>query len=70
MTNWQPIATAPLDGTRILAYGVIGLESKPGIGTVSYGWPGEWRCEPTEATEYSPEPCTVTHWMPLPEPPL
>jgi hypothetical protein len=66
---WRPIATAPKDGTRILAFGTLGLDSKVGIGTVKWDWPGEWHVDPTEASEYSPERCALTHWMPLPEPP-
>lgn len=69
MSEWQSIETAPKDGTRILAYGVIGLEQNAGISTVKWDWPGEWHADPCEASEYSPEKCSLTHWMPLPEPP-
>jgi len=69
MSEWQPIETAPKDGTRILAFGQLGLESVVGIGTVKWEWPDEWHCDPSEASEYSPESCKLTHWMPLPEPP-
>lgn len=73
--QWQPIETAPKDGTRIITL-VCGF--KPTI-----GWWGEngWTNDQAEATErlidiadwlvvddgtsgYSP-----THWMPLPPPP-
>ena len=67
--TWQPIDTAPKD-RRILAYGLIGFESKPGISTIKWNSTySEWNADPNEATEYSPEPCDVTHWVPLPEPP-
>lgn len=67
---WQPIETAPRDGTRILVYGKLGFESEPGIGTVRWdSFHKEWNCDPCEASEYEPEACAVTHWMPLPEPP-
>jgi hypothetical protein len=69
MSEWQPIATAPKDGTRILAYGKMGFESELGIGTVKWDPPDRWVVDPNEATEYSPEPCALTHWMPLPLPP-
>jgi len=68
MTDWQPIETAPKDGTRILAYGLCGFLSQPGIATVT--WSGKfWVCDPNEATEYDYEECELTHWMNLPEPP-
>lgn len=68
--NWQPIETAPKDGTRVLGYGMMPYEKEPGIGTIAWDLDyKQWQCEPTEASEYLPEKCDVTHWMPLPEPP-
>lgn len=65
---WLPIATAPKDGTRILAYGLLGFESVPGVGTVR--WDGDrWVLDPNEPTEYLPVSCDITHWMRLPPPP-
>lgn len=68
--RWRPIETAPKTGERILAFGKLGLEPDNGIGTVNwcrvYSY---WQCDPCEASEYSPERCELTHWMPLPEPP-
>ncbi len=61
--------TAPKN-MRILAYGKLGFESEPGIGTVLWDADlNQWLCDPNEATEYSPEPCEITHWQFLPEPP-
>lgn len=60
---------APKD-RRILAYGLIGLESEMGWSTVK--WCSTYSCweqNPTEATEYDPEPCKLLAWMELPEPP-
>ena len=66
MSAWQPIETAPKDGTRILAYG---LERKRYwiVDVVRWHQPGNpvhdgfWI-----GTHYTIKP---THWMPLPEPP-
>lgn len=65
MTGWQDIATAPRDGTEILACWDAPTPEFKARGVVmwdvSYGgtWitlPGHWPKHPT-------------HWMPLPEPP-
>lgn len=67
-TQWQTMASAPKDETRILGYGELGFEREAGIGTVK--WNGQsWICDPSEATEYSPEPCRLLYWMSLPFPP-
>ena len=65
MTEWQPIETAPKDGTRILLYGYECetqwnvcywvTEEEQGY-TGWYGW--DW-----------PAYEVPSHWMPLPEPP-
>ena len=58
--EWQPIETAPVDGTRILFLGCNGVfESSihPCIPAGAYMGDG-WQ-----------EDADVTHWMPLPEPP-
>lgn len=70
VSEWQPIETAPKDETRILAFGLLGLESEKGIGTVKWdkGY-HNFVCDPHEASEYGPERCDLTHWMPLPKPP-
>lgn len=54
--DWQPIATAPKDGTLVLVY-----EERNGIMLGYYRT--EWR-EATEAMTIQP-----THWQALPEPP-
>ena len=70
MGKWQPVETAPRDGTRILAYGLLGLENEKGVGTVKWIEHRKlWWCDPNEASEYDPWECKITHWQPLPEPP-
>jgi len=64
--EWQPIETAPRDGTRVLLSKVGSTEVVSGYWNgIRYEdipvdeWltaPGGWRRQPT-------------HWMPLPEPP-
>jgi predicted lipoprotein with Yx(FWY)xxD motif len=65
LDEWQPMTTAPRDGTRVLAYAAEdAADTQPQIvkwkdGMWIIAWDGEtWR--------YG-EP--FTHWMPLPEPP-
>jgi len=65
MTTWRPIATAPRDGTEILAYLPEAYET---IDIVSYELDGVWchaRCVEVETVTGLP-----THWMPLPEVPV
>lgn len=63
MSEWQPIETAPKDGTEVL-----GFSDMENIGAGYYFdfilfWKGKWR------TSSFLEEVYVTHWMPLPEPP-
>lgn len=58
--EWQPIETAPRDGTIIRV--------RQGSWTPVHGYfaGGEWRF-----VEYAhPNPAHLTHWMPLPPAPL
>ena len=58
--DWQPIDTAPKDGTAILIFG-IGYDKNPFVS----GWHcGRWA---DYKTFKHPIP---THWMPLPPNPL
>lgn len=64
--NWQPIETAPTDGTMVLVYAVVlepkkwGIKLDPIICAAAYHEDaGFCVCEIRDAT----------HWMPLPEPP-
>ena len=63
MARWQPIETAPKDGTKILAYD----PDRGGSCEILYwgSWKGKGAWQDDEANGYY-EP---SHWMPLPEPP-
>jgi hypothetical protein len=72
---WQPIETAPKDGTRVLIYvpyddgdGEVYLAS---FGyDVGYGNGPSWQPEYAEVAMFnSPDDRQPTHWMPLPDPP-
>ena len=58
--EWQPIETAPRDGTELLLY-----QQEAGI-QVSW-WGHDPDNQDTGWVGSVPEP---THWMPLPEPPI
>lgn len=82
MPGWQPIDTAPMDGTRILgatSYGVEMVkwveEKSTVVGTYLDGW---WGCEQDsgcKAERHCPyngvrlATQQPTHWKPLPAPP-
>lgn len=57
--NWQPIETAPRDGTRVLTFRRDFSES------YAVAWFGRGGWIPVNGSAW-PEP---THWAPLPEPP-
>lgn len=66
MAEWQPIETAPKDGTRILVFVPDGRSDEPGQHLVS------WYCNTWVITTDERDWTFVlepTHWMPLPEPP-
>jgi len=65
MTQWQPIETAPKDGTHFLAYDgeYIQVCKFMKTGMLAMVWDGE----PFSTDENTD--CDATHWMPLPEPP-
>jgi hypothetical protein len=69
MSEWQPIKTAPMDGTAILLWPYVHFEFWRGksTGEVTLGFFSEvhqdWYSSELGET-FSP-----THWMPLPKPP-
>jgi len=65
---WRPMETAPKDGSRILAYGDIGLQGTAVVGIVK--WIDIWsQWDANDDPEEGPWPCKLICWMPLPEPP-
>ena len=58
--EWQPIETAPKDGTRVLVH-------EPGMEPEIAHWSGGvWWIGQSDDFQF---PGGITHWMPLPEPP-
>lgn len=67
--NWQPIETAPKDGTHIMVWDASFTDdfgSEPQ--NVVVCWCKD-RWELSHYDAFSCSPANVTHWMPLPEPP-
>lgn len=72
MSEWQPIETAPRDGTSVLLYGPYQWEDYDSrtveAGAVVGYFDGyRWRLD--NANPYA-DYCNATHWMPLPAPPV
>ena len=63
MSEWQPIETAPKDGTSILGYWCYEGGFEHYIQPIRY-LHGKWLHDWDHSDELYP-----THWMPLPEPP-
>lgn len=67
MSKWQPIETAPRDGTIVLL-----ANSASWVGTGYYHFEDNrgWFMAGTHWTDYCDGSITgTTHWMPLPKPP-
>jgi hypothetical protein len=69
MSDWQPIETAPTDGTNVL----IAEVSRGSLGEAYYDYNADqkrWYWANTGAGDYpDPHEPSPTHWMPLPAPP-
>lgn len=77
--KWQPIETAPRDGTPVLLWGVVAGEISGQTDKMEFAGEGEW----VEDSQYNADEdwwllsggdyysswCKPTHWMPSPEPP-
>jgi hypothetical protein len=74
MGEWQPIETAPMDGTRILVF-----FKRSGIGVREVAWMepanADWESWCVDDLKHGPFPLRrwcdgdATHWMPLPSAP-
>ncbi len=67
--EWQPIETAPRDGTNILVW----WPSEMHCPVTAHYSTGKWTNEPGFAWKFTgwgqEKKTEPTHWMPLPEPP-
>ena len=69
MMTWQPIETAPKDGTQFLAFEIFTAFEEPLPRTfIAQWWPGN-ELNRADWTDSSSMYCTPTHWMPLPAAP-
>lgn len=68
MSAWQPIETAPKDGTTILILVSYGGKRRPAITHWNDHFQ-EWDRFLGESPYYMPFTEGVTHWMPIQEPP-
>lgn len=66
MVTWQPIGTAPKDGSRVIAWragwencAFVRWALNPRTGTEFWNDDQEWDA-------YENEECPPTHWLPLP----
>ena len=64
MMEWQPIETAPKDGSKVLLTDGDRTEIAHWWGKAQEGFWEVWTCEPFYEDFKQP-----THWMPLPQPP-
>ena len=71
MSEWQPIETAPKDARIIVWDGFdVCIAKFIGRDWISFGCDGPAILSQSDSgTDYQ-EPGIVTHWMPLPEPPV
>lgn len=68
--NWQPIETAPKDGTVILVLKKSIMNDGGGIFMASYGKLDDWQVWDWRIKQYPQGTWdSVTHWQPLPQPP-
>lgn len=66
MTDWQPIETAPRDGTELLLYG---MGWRRGLGYYAKGRHIGWYERGAWSTRDPEVLCVATEWQELPPPP-
>jgi hypothetical protein len=66
--GWQPIETAPRDGSEIVVYRPLAHETSDPHITIARTVPYP-RTSPQGVEHYTDRVCHPTHWMPLPNPP-
>lgn len=66
--GWQPIETAPKDGTQIIVWGSSGDASVVEYYMAEDGFCG-WEIARTASGTRLIMAASATHWRPLPEPP-
>jgi hypothetical protein len=64
MSEWQPIATAPKDGTPVLVWGTVNNMLNANNRALAARYDRGWWLDGGNATVTH-----ATHWMPLPKPP-
>lgn len=69
MSAWQPIETAPKDGTRILAAHARGGVAFARWNSAHGGWLDDAAAAQHDYWNYVEPEEAFTHWQPLPEPP-
>lgn len=76
--EWQPIETAPKDGTSVLLWGlwageISGIGKVPGMGIGYYSGSGDYASQGFLWVDVGGDAYAVwgnpTHWMPLPDAP-
>jgi hypothetical protein len=69
MMKWQPIESAPKDGTEILGWDKEGKYASVSFKVTRYycNWENKYR--DSKSWWKGNVTCTPTHWMPLPKPP-
>lgn len=65
MSGWQPIATAPKDGTKVLIWAEV-WDMTWDVQIARFSG-GEWHCEEGSVSE--DEEDGPTHWHAIPKPP-
>jgi len=63
--EWQPIETAPKDGTHVLLY----VDKGAAVNITGGFWDNHPKCGCWIAGGYTRKQFPPTHWMPLPEAP-